>query len=249
MMFDVSTKARWVIDSWNSEFVGDLPKALTTAIAVHEAAIYIEAPFPAVPDNISERNVEQAMIDLTQTMLLAERHWDAKSRVVDHLAQAVLTQAAAAVPSILERLREKFSVSVSEYVAAASALPDDLAAESLVSAGGEVVDQFRLAKAREAELELFHAFVNDLQHIPGYSTSRLEPLASLLAPKTRTELRALIDASGKRQPGGLNPIYRKAIELDIEFRLSTPRESQELVDAINATPIERPKGMAFVSLR
>ena len=66
----------------------------------------------------------------------------------------------------------------------------------------------------------------------------------LLNPKTRSELQALMNASGTRD-GDLNPAWLKAIELGVEWVLNTPADAVEIVDNINSQPVQRNPNVRF----
>jgi hypothetical protein len=250
MWMQSEQQARQVIADLDSEFVGALPKALLTAIAVFEASEVVQEPYPLIPDDITEKNVEQVMLDVTETLVLADRWWDARNRVKDQLAQRVLTEAADAVPAIIERLRPQFDSAATEYKAAVADLPDDTTPAGLVHAPNAAtgIESYRRVLDLEAQLGRFHAFCNTLQNVPGHST-RLEPIAYLLRPTTRNELQALIDASATRERDGLSPVYLKAVELGIEFQLNTPAEAAAIVDEVNAMPVKYDSRLRYVTLR
>jgi hypothetical protein len=249
MYFDPDQRARRVIADFQADLVGQLPKSLLASIALFEASDLAQGPHPAVPDDLGERNIESKILELTQTIILSERYWDARNRVRDHLAQQTLAEFANEVPAIIERLRPQFDATASEYAAAVSMLPDDHRPPALVHAGGAAVDNYRRAVDAEHQLGRFNDFTNALQNVPGFAARR-EPIANLLRPTTRAELQQLIDAADKREPDSLNPVFLKAIEIGVPFEFHSPIEAAEIIDAVNAQPVTRNiKNMRFVTLR
>lgn len=242
----VELTVRNTFDAWKAAGV-KLSKELVRLDAEIDALGFIDTRPPALPDvEITAANAEQVVRDRAQ-QLLPTISVDARSAMdrarkeieTDRVRRALHALAAAA-PDAIEQLAPEFDAAAARYADAVYRLPVAVTTEQIVNGGdADVLGALNDAKKAAADLAVFDAFVTGLSDLPGVGRMA-QPPVRLIRPTTPKVFFRMSDA---HQKGGrlvsdverqLNPLWLTAARDGVEFRLQTPRESRELVDALEA---------------
>ncbi|MGC1150719.1 MAG: hypothetical protein WA925_01405, partial [Mycobacterium sp.] len=157
-MYDLTWEASNIIASWNATGAR-LPKALTAAFETFEvvrlAKVGHQPTFSL--DGINPANVDDRLAtfatELSTSLPLSGKvgavpvsvSTEAKRSAMNLAAQAVIAEAGAAVPHVIESLEPSFRRAVTALTDAVAVLPDELTADTLVSSGGAVLDAYHRA--------------------------------------------------------------------------------------------------------
>lgn len=230
-MIDALTSANMVGD-WSAQLGIALPKSLTKVLETYEEARYIQAYPPVVDASKLTGDLDAEVAKLAEELARAEHHADAKRRVQVALAGSVLSEAAKAVPGLVEAIKPKFDAEVARLTEALELLPDDLTPDAIVQANDPAI-LAALADAREAAADLrsIDQWVVSLVQLPAYQGDIPEPGVRIVAPETPGQLRQ-IQTTGNHTPieQELGPILVNATRAGVQFRINTPDQSRILAD-------------------
>ncbi|UPK65309.1 hypothetical protein MYP14_08335 [Rhodococcus pyridinivorans] len=235
-MFDPTFIATKVSNDWGNLGVR-LPKTLKEAIAVYDEVQYVEAPHPYVdPKTITTDNVGDVVAQVTDDLVAAEKHAEAKRRVREALARQVLNAAGAAVPTILEGIKPGFEAAVTKFAKAAERLPDDLSSDSLVKAGPDALVALGEAREAAAEIKQVESYLASLVQLPAYSVFGHHPALRIFAPESPEQLSVLTNARNNKRHDPLvrelGPILWHGIKAGVPTALNTPDESARIRDEL-----------------
>ncbi|WP_138843892.1 hypothetical protein [Rhodococcus pyridinivorans] len=227
-MFDPTFIATKISNDWGNLGVR-LPKTLKEAIAVYDEVQYVEAPHPYVdPKTITTDNVGDVVAQVTDDLVAAEKHAEAKRRVREALARQVLNAAGAAVPTLLEGLKPQFEAAVAKFQSAAGRLPYDLSAESLVKAGPDALAALGEAREASAEIKRIDSWLAHLVDLPAYGGHDSDPALRLFAPETPEQLHVLTNARANKRHDQLvkelDPVLWHGIKAGVPTALNTPHD-------------------------
>ncbi|MCF3938381.1 hypothetical protein [Gordonia tangerina] len=240
----VELTVRNTFDAWKAAGV-TLSKELVRLDAELDALRFVDTRPPGLPDvEITEANAEQVVRDRAQ-QLLPTLSVDARSAMerarkeieTDRVRRALHALAAAA-PDAVDQLAPEFDAAAARYADAVNRLPVGVTTEQIVNGGdADVLGALNDAKRAAADLAVFDSFVTGLSDLPGVGRMA-QPPVRLIRPTTPKVFYDMADAhqKGGRSMSGverqLNPLWLTAARDGVEFRLQTPRESRELVDAL-----------------
>jgi hypothetical protein len=227
-----------------------LPKELAEFIAIFEAIKWAEVDRPTVFDirSVTTSNAEDKIRELAEEKALSDVPGGglsplqkAKRQVLDQAAQNVLTLAVHAVPEVIEQLRPEFETNVDAFVEAAANLPEELSAEALVAGGPSVLEHYQKTKAAASRLHGVETWLGSLRQLPAYSVLEPAGVLRVLAPATRGELVEILNAHEDRNNdslvNGIDAALLHAARAGIDFRIQTPRESQNLLAELESQPV------------
>lgn len=249
-MYDLTTTAQNVSD-WSALGV-DLPASLTKPLGLLEEARWVEAPVPVVDlDKLTAKNLGQAVEQVTDDLLRAEKHAQAKRVVLDKIARRVLQEAGAAVPGIIEQLNPRFDAAAAAFKAAVDKLPEDLTADALVKAGPEALVALGEARTAAATIRGIDSWLASLRGIPAYSLHNPHPSLRVFAPENPDQLRVLVKAHNDPNVDplvrDLGPVLLAGIRAGVPTALHTPDDAaqleQQLEDEAAAAARRLPRGV------
>ena len=257
-MFDLTWEASNIITTWTATGAR-LPKSLTAAFETFEvirlAKVRHQPSFSL--DGITAHNVEDRLAtfagELITSLPLSSKSGavpvsvstEAKIRAINLAAQAVIAEAGAAVPAVIESLEPSFRSAVASLTDAVAVLPEGLTADTLVSGGGAVLDSYHKALAAADEITALDMWLALLSKLPDHAEYSAKPVLRVLAPTNISDYFALAQAPDQLR---LRGAYVAAVRLGTEWKLQTPRESAALWSEINRQPVE-PKGQPLLSIR
>ncbi|WIM87710.1 hypothetical protein PT015_23245 [Candidatus Mycobacterium wuenschmannii] len=214
-----------------------LPKPLTAAIDILESLRWVEIGHQPVFDlsGITPENAERAIYDYANELLPSLSQAEerpvlevAKATAVDTAARAVLREASAAVPGIIEQLTPDFVRHAAAYVDAVSVLPEDLNDRSLIEAGPSALSAFGAAQDAARYLRAVAAWVQSVASLPGQQTEPDPALRGVLRPADGRQLSRLDEAhraNGNQTLEALDKVLFVAAREGVAFELTTLRES------------------------
>jgi len=165
----------------------------------------------------------------------------AKLHILDQLGLEILWEASSAVLGIIEELTPRFDRAVSAFAEAVAKLPEELTSESIVAAGASVLAEYQTAREAASVIADIDSWVASLTELPAYAGHEPAGALRVLAPSSRGELAELNahQAHGAdslvAQLGGT---FLTAARNGIKFKINDPRESAEILEDIESTPIE-----------
>jgi hypothetical protein len=231
LSYDAVLTAQNVARSWPA-LAGTLPKALADAIAVLDAAKYVEAPWTGIEvEKLDPKNVGQSITDLAVTLASASQFDEAKRAVHRALASQVLHAAGAAVPEVIEKIKPSFDKAVIEFTEAVKALPDQITSSTLVDAGPAVLDAYQRGTAAAGVIGAVDSWLANLADLPAHAGFDRDRVLRVLAPSTPHQLQMLvIETGGNKDPHlqRLGALYVDAVRYGIQFAMHTPREAAQL---------------------
>jgi hypothetical protein len=252
MSYDLTYDATSIAVGWANLGV-PLPKALTTAIETFETLQYVDIIHRPTIDleGLTAENAEKRLAvfaaELTTSLplssglpgamsisILAE----AKTRAMTKAAGAVLAAAGNAVPEVIGSLEPTFTRAVDEFRESVALLPDELTAQTLVTAGAATLDAYQSAVASAAVIERIDAWLGTVGRLSNFADHLQRPILRTLEPKNRSEYFELAqERDSLRLPGH----YVAAVRLNVPFKMSTPAECSEVWERIESAPVpERP---------
>ncbi|WP_255245959.1 hypothetical protein [Mycobacterium persicum] len=227
-----------------------LPKELTKAIEVYEAIRWTEVGHTPVfdlaavtPDN-AEAKIREFADQLALSVPVTEHNGvsvsvmeAAKRWAVNDAATAVYRLAGSAVPSVIEQLTPEFAKHARAYVEAVAMLPDEITAETLVSAGADAVQAYAVAQSEAAYLNKVSSWVAGTRELPGH-TSDPNPTLRILRPVSAFQLIKLDEAHHEQSNTlrAIDPVFVVAARLGVEFGINTLREAGEIRSALAIRP-------------
>jgi hypothetical protein len=204
------------------------------------------------PDNVDERLATFAT-ELSTSLPLSVKvgavpvsvSTEAKTRALNLAAQAVIAEAGAAVPHVIESLEPSFRHAVTTLTDAVAALPEELTADTLVSSGVEVLDSYHRALSAAAEIEAVDMYLALLNKLPDHAEFSAKPVLRVLVPASLSDYFALAQAPDQLR---LRGAFVAAARLGTEWKMQTPRESAALWQELDRRPVES-KGQPLLSVR
>lgn len=118
---------------------------------------------------------------------------EAKRRAVNDAARAVYRLAGAAVPDVISQLTPEFDKHAAAYVDAVAKLPENITAETLVSAGADAVQAYAVAQTEAAYLNRIDLWVAETRNLPGHASDPDKALR-ILRPDSALQLIKLDEA-------------------------------------------------------
>lgn len=216
-----------VSNNWTNLGV-KLPKGLSSAIDVFEAVRYVETGHEPVfdIDSLTTANAEAKIRELALEVAVKNSLQRAKDVAKDAAEFALVNAAGAAVPEIIEQVTPVFDRHAEAYVTAVSKLPNELTADTLISAGPEAVQAYQDAKIEAGYLEGVSTWLATLHELPAYA-SAADPCLRILRPTSIIELSKIEGArhSANQAVTAISPHLLKAAQLGVEFGINTPREA------------------------
>jgi hypothetical protein len=234
------------VANWPAVLKTKLPKPLQAALDRLDAIRWVEVghrpqfDLAAVTDSNAEALIRAYAEQITLSSDLMQPPGGgggqsvlnvAKNQAYDLAASEVLREAGSAVPELLAAAKVEFDKAVNEFITAVDELPDEVTAEVLVQAGPSTVERYQTAKAAQARIAEFDAWLAALSDVPGYG-GQAEPLLRVLTPTTLQDLHELEKAKGK--PGLLNPVLVQAVKANVAFTLNTPKQAAQIREALEA---------------
>ncbi|REE72182.1 hypothetical protein C8E05_1570 [Rhodococcus wratislaviensis] len=245
------------IANWTSTLDVKLPKSLDDALAAYDALRYVETGHEPVidPTKLKAAGVAAEVERVAKELSVNAHLEEAQQRIAGQLESRIIREAAAAVPSVLDQLTEKFDAQAARYVAAAVKLPLDLTSESVVETrDAEVLAALGEATEAAGFLEKVDNWLESLGELPGYSTNpNYEPVLRVTAPDDYKPLYALREAHQARHTAdtllqSVGPVYFAAARNGVEFKMLTPDESTQLLqDLEDGKPLTA--GQRFIGVR
>jgi hypothetical protein len=245
-MFD-TTQVADRITRWSDQL--DLPKPLTASIEVYKAAQAVADPFDGHvrAEDITTKNAEAAITCLAEKLAAKEKFAQARGTVVGALSRAVIQEARAAVPGLLDQLQPVFDAAGERLVAASSMLPNHtvLTNDALVGAGVQAITAYGQAQEAAAVLNTIDQWLAGLVDLLGgdHDGHHLR----VLDPKDRAEYSKLTKqvAPAVSAAGGA---FLVAAQEGIGFRMKTPAEASARLREIQSEPIPgQPSGIAAIN--
>ncbi|WP_305781162.1 hypothetical protein [Nocardia nova] len=243
-----------IVSRWTSLGV-DLPKDLAKAIDLFDTVQWIETGHRPVLDvnEMTPANAEDTIRKYAAELALTRETTDsvgsrssalsdAKRGAVDLVARSLIRAAADAVDAIRTQVEPDFADATKAYADAAAKLPDNLTADVLVAAGGEVVDAYQAAKDAAARIQAFTAWLNTTNNLPGHAAARVDRVLSVFAPGTVAELAALDAAASKNADPAeraIDAVLLAGAREGIAWGLNTPAEAYSLRSNLEHTPVAR----------
>ncbi|OBI54721.1 hypothetical protein A5667_24910 [Mycolicibacterium fortuitum] len=247
-MYDIISTAD-AVSRWNGLGV-KLPKELSTAVEVFEAIRWVEVGHAVEFDlaNITAANAEARVVEFAGRLVPALKSGDhlnrtpleeAKCRMLDAAARAVLSKATAAVPVVIEQLQPEFDKHAAAYVAAVDLLPETIDSDSLVQAGAAAVTAYATAQVEAAWLNRVSSWVAGTRGLPGFAGLDVDVPLRILRPADALQLAKLDAAQHKtanQTLGALNTVFYTAAREGIEFGINTLRECADIRQELAFTP-------------
>lgn len=231
------------VSNWESDLSVNLPKPLASKLATREALTHVETGHEPVIDldRLKPATVADEVEAVTRELSLKEHRFEAKRRIISTLNRRILHEAGAAVPGIIDQLRDRFDAQASAYTTAVAKLPRELNSDSIVRSGDPAI----LAAFGEAtEAAKFIAQVDSwaasLAQLPAYAMHEAEPVLRVLTPSSYGQFRALLEAhngGGHADPlvRQINPLYFAAAHRNTKFQINTPVETAKLRATLEAS--------------
>ncbi|WP_054247567.1 hypothetical protein [Rhodococcus opacus] len=202
------------IANWASTLDVTLPKTLDDALAAYEALRYVETGHEPVigTDKLKAAGVAAEVERVAKELSVNAHLEEAQRRVAGQLESRIIREAAAAAPSVLDQISERFDAEAARYVAAAVKLPLDLTSGSVVETrDAEVLAALGEATEAAAFIEKVDAWLESLGELPGYG-SNYEPVLRVTAPDDYKPLYALREAHRNRHTAdtllqSVGPVY------------------------------------------
>jgi hypothetical protein len=136
-----------------------LPEELADAITVFEALKYTEVGHaPVAIDTVTPKNAEDKIRELADQLVLSEVPGGglsilqkARKQALEAAARVAQSMGVHAIADIIRQLTPEFDKHVEAYIEAVAKLPEDITAETLVSAGADrKYDRRQLGRTRLA---------------------------------------------------------------------------------------------------
>jgi hypothetical protein len=240
-MFDLTGTADRIA-RWGDQL--DLPKSLVAAIAVYREAQLVADPFdqPTAAD-INVKNVATTVAELAGQMAAKAQFTQARAWVLGVLARAVLAEARAALPVLMEQMEPVFDAAVERLVAASAMLPNHsgLTNDALVGAGVQAITAYGQAQEAAAVLNTIDQWLAGLVDLLGGDHDG--HLLRCLDPADRAELKVI---SGQFAPAvaAAGGAWLAAAQSGIAFKMNTPAEASARKHEIESEPM--PEGLAAI---
>lgn len=211
----------------------ELPRELAGAIETFEALLYTEVEYPLTFDEagVTAANAESKIRELAEELTIQQVIAEAKTKAVNEVARRVIRLARAAVPDVIEQLTPEFNEHADAYVQAVAKLPEELTAETLVSAGANAVTAYGQAQREAHYLNVISSWVAGTGPL-GFG-SVMYPVLRILRPTSPMELIKLEEAHGAmsrfdQAVRGIDPVLYTAARMGIEFGINTLTECAEI---------------------
>ncbi|KXF54651.1 hypothetical protein AXA44_40585 [Rhodococcus sp. SC4] len=233
------------ISNWTSTLDVKLPKSLDDALAAYDALRYVETGHEPViePAKLKAAGVAAEVERVAKELSVNAHLEEAQRRVAGRLESRIIHEAAAAVPSVLAQLTERFDAEAARYVAAAVKLPEVLTSESVVETrDAEVLKALGDATEAAGFLEKVDGWLESLGDLPGFG-SNYEPVLRVTAPDDHASMWALKEAHHTRTTAdtllqSVSPVYFCAARNGVEFKMMTPDDSKQLLrELVDAKPL------------
>ena len=176
---------------------------------------------------------EQFIADYAAKLVLAGANADqnspletAKREVMESSARAVVGQARAIIPVVIDSLQPKLAEVAEDFISAVNALPENLTAEALVQAGARSVEAYQRATGLADQLRRYDELVVSTGEIQGVLPTQYERTLRLLVAIPR----AAVEARRRRGPAPWQPGGRPA-RLAVLHRRQAGRRLRAEVDA------------------
>jgi hypothetical protein len=232
-----------------------LPDGLANAIEIFESLRWVEVGRPVGFDlaGVTADNAEDKILEFANKLALSEPLprtngavsrsllETAKTRALQAATTGVLHQAAGAVPSVIAQLTPAFDQHAAAYVEAVGQLPDELTAETLVSAGPDALHAYAAAQTESAHLRRVSAWVGETGSLPG-GARKAEPVIRILRPANAWELAKLDEAhqlNASRELAAIGPVFFTAAKMGIEFGINTLRSCARIRESMVLRPAAR----------
>ncbi|GCE42762.1 hypothetical protein Rhow_006891 [Rhodococcus wratislaviensis] len=235
------------IANWTSTLDVKLPKSLDDALAAYDALRYVETGHEPVidPSKLKAAGVAAEVERVAKELSVNAQLEEAQRRVAGRLESRIIHEAAAAVPSVLGQLTERFDAEAARYVDAAVKLPLDLTSESVVETrDAEVLKALGIATEAAGFIEKVDNWLESLGELPGFGSS-YEPVLRVTAPSDHASMWALKEAHQARHTAdtllqSVGPVYFCAARNGVAFKMLTPDEANDLLRDLEATKPETP---------
>ncbi len=152
----------------------------------------------------------------------------AKKRAVDDAARVVVRHGRTEVTEVVDQLTPEFDKHAAAYVGAVSKLPEDLTAESLVTAGPDAVAAYVQAQQEAAYLNKISSWVASTARLTG---GDVEVALRILRPANALDRLALDEAFAKpaeQTLRAIDPVLFTAAKRGVEFGINTMPEAAQL---------------------
>jgi hypothetical protein len=211
-----------------------LPEALSTAIEVFEALRWIEVGREPVFQiaEVTPKNAEAKIRELADQLVLSEIPGGglsvlgkAKKKALEAAALQVFYMANSGVKPAIEQMTPEFDKHAEAYTAAVAQLPDEITAESLLSAGTDAVAAYGVAQHEAAYLNRISKWVSSTAQLSMHSGDQ-DPALRILRPTSVTQLFKLDEAQAKPAIPALHaidPLLFTAARLEVPFAINTIR--------------------------
>ncbi|AIY44745.1 hypothetical protein [Mycolicibacterium fortuitum] len=225
---------------WNTKLSLDLPDELAEAIEVYRAIrkVPVNTQPTVTLSSVTTENAEAKVHELADELIRIEAvgaefaaTQRAKNRLSESAAGAVIRQAVAAIPNIVEQLQPQLDEHVRAYIEAVAALPEKLNSETLVSSGPAAVEAFAAAQRAAQQIDAISSWVANTSLLPGVGNP--EPVLRVLQPENYEQLYRLDEAHRESGSPGVGTslighVYLTAARLGVPFGINTLAECAEL---------------------
>jgi hypothetical protein len=247
-MSDIEIAER--VSSWTGLGV-ELLKELTDAIAVYEALKYTEVGRVPVFDieAVTPKNAEAAIRELADQLALSEVPGGglsvlekAKRQALDAAARAVRSRGTHSISDVIRQLTPEFDKHVELYTEAVAKLPEDITADSLISAGADAVAAFGDAQREARYLNRIDSWVAQTGDLVGIAPKFQETVIRILQPESITQL-AKLDAAQTRLAnpplGSIDPVFYTAVREGIPFGINSSRQASALRTRLETPQLQK----------
>ncbi|MDV3125720.1 hypothetical protein M1247_12405 [Mycobacterium sp. 21AC1] len=226
---------------WNQTLDVELPDELADAIALYRAIrkVPVNTKPTVTVSSVTTKNAEAKIHELADELVLIDTVGvgfspvqRAKNQLSESAASAVIRQAVAAIPNIVEQLQPQLAEHAEAYTEAVAVLPEakHLNSETLVNSGPTVVEAFAAAQRQAQEIDAIAGWVAGTSLLRAGSP---DPVLRVLRPDTYDQLYRLDEAHTEAgRPGAstsaVGAVYFAAVRLGVPFGINTLAECAEI---------------------
>jgi hypothetical protein len=255
-MFDVTTTADNV-SRWTG-FGIKLPEELDKAIEIFEVLRWVEVGRLPVFDltAVTPQNAEDLIRKYADDLAVSASPdangmghsvlEKAKKNALELAARNVIRLAGNAVPDAIEQLSPAFDQHADAYIAAVAKLPEKIDADTLLSAGTNVVESYHAARQHAANLNVFSNWIANTLGLPLHGGQH-DPVLRILRPVSITQL-VKLDAAHNTPSNPaltqLDPVLFTAAREGVEFAMNTIRECTNLRRDLETVRPQKLQGVA-----
>jgi hypothetical protein len=166
----------------------------------------------------------------------------AKMQALEAAARVVRNWGVHAIPDIIRQLTPEFDEHVEAYTEAFAKLPEDITAETLVSAGADAVTAFGDAQREVGYLNKIDGWSAQTATLLGITPKEQEVVIRILQPESMPQL-AQLDAARARQADPalqlINPVFYTAARDGIPFGINSARQAAALRTRLESPPLQK----------